>query len=142
MTQKVAQGLESCAQPPTPHGAAKCRSLTAHATAQVQMTVQWVPDPDAPHLDQVPGGNLHIVPSSASGLKKPDKIIRDLSTYVDYTSAYVALLCFGLYLLAGFAFYQVRVLRALAGHSRALRSASRDHASTCTYCCRACRAVP
>ena len=78
--------------------------------AQLNVTIQWIPDPDGSPVAGVPGGLLKVTPTSAIDLKRPEKIIRDLSTYVDYTAAYVALMCFGLYLLGGFAFYQVRVL--------------------------------
>ena len=95
---------------------------------QLNVTIQWVPDPDGSPVAGVPGGLLKITPTSAFDLKKPDKIIRDLSTHVDYTSAYVALMCFGLYLLGGFAFYQVR---ALSESSRALSESSRDTQTPC-----------
>jgi hypothetical protein len=83
------------------------------AIPQVHLKIQWVPDRDAsaPRHGQTPAGNIHVTADRAAGLKKPDKIIRDLSTYVDYTSAYVALVCFAVYLLAGFAFYQVRAMQ-------------------------------
>ena len=95
--------------------------------AQLYVTIQWVPDPDQPSHHGVPAGKLLVTPINATGLRKPDKIIRDLSTYVDYTSAYMALLCFGLYLVAGFAFYQVRVLLELVGHANASSSDAVGH---------------
>ena len=112
--KEAAQDLGWCAQPvPASNSQQRCevdiRSQLVPPT-QLNVTIQWVPDPDGSPVAGVPGGLLKITPTSAFDLKKPDKIIRDLSTHVDYTSAYVALMCFGLYLLGGFAFYQVRAL--------------------------------
>ena len=70
------------------------------------MKIKWSADPEARGREKPPRGNLKVTAVSGAALKKPDKIIRDLSTYVDYTAAYTALFLFAAYLVAGFAFYQ------------------------------------
>ena len=73
---------------------------------QLNVNIKWAADPNARGRSNPPMGNLEVTIISGSGLKKPTKIIRDLSTYVDYTAAYIAAFLFISYLVAGFTFYQ------------------------------------
>lgn len=84
-------------------------------TGVLTLKIQWVPSKNAPKRkkpikdhkgDELPAGELHVTAVEAHDLRHPDAIIRDLSTFVDFTAVYLSLSAIAVYIMISFAFYR------------------------------------